>query len=270
MEQQKFEQCKTWFKQYVAGFYGRDSYIDANIELKDSHSRRVCDEMNYLTGQLGLNPNQKRIAEFIALLHDVGRFPQFFKYKTYNDPRSENHCLLGLQVIRDENLFCDIDESEKLIIEKAIELHGVKLLPPDLSGDCLLFSKLIRDADKLDIYYVVISYYKQHLQNPDKFKIEIELPNEPYYSPSIIDNILNYYQTDYRTLKTWNDMKLIQLSWVYDVNFIPTLKRIKQRRFMETILEFLPQTDDIKKVKEKIFEYVDSRIAQDSQFGCQS
>jgi hypothetical protein len=261
MEQLKLEQYKAWFKEYVARFYGQDSYINANIELKDTHSRRVCDEMNYLADQLNLSPNQKRIAELIALLHDVGRFPQFIKYKTYNDPRSENHCLMGLQVLRDENILNNLDKSEKLIIEKAIELHGVKKLPHDLSGDCLLFAKLIRDADKLDIYYVLIDCYEKYRQNPKDFKIEIELPDEPYYSAKIVDKILRLQRIDHKTLKTWNDMKLLQLGWVYDVNFVPTLKRIRQRRFLETLLEFLPQTDDIEKVREKIFEYVDSRIA---------
>jgi hypothetical protein len=58
-------------------------------------------------------------------------------------------------------------------------------------------------------------------------------------------------------------MKLCQLGWVYDVNFTATLKRIKQRRFLEKIFDFLPETEDIGKVREKIFEYVDSRIEQD-------
>ena len=60
-----------------------------------------------------------------------------------------------------------------------------------------------------------------------------------------------------------NDMKLLQLGWVYDVNFTPTLKRIKQRRFLEMLVDFLPRTEDVRKVKDKIFEYVDLRIEQD-------
>jgi hypothetical protein len=57
-------------------------------------------------------------------------------------------------------------------------------------------------------------------------------------------------------------MKLLQLGWVYDVNFTATLKRIRQRRFLEQIIDFLPRTEDIERVKTKIFEYVDCRIKQ--------
>ena len=58
-------------------------------------------------------------------------------------------------------------------------------------------------------------------------------------------------------------MKLLQLGWVYDVNFTATLKRIRQRKLLEELMGFLPVTEDMKKVREKIFEFVDSRIEQE-------
>ena len=88
----------------------------------------------------------------------------------------------------------------------------------------------------------------------------MELPNGPGYSAQVVEELLSGRRVDNSILRTWNDMKLCQLGWVYDVNFTPTLERIRQRRFLEMIVEFLPQTRDIEKVKEKIFEYVDSRI----------
>lgn len=260
MQQKQVENFKIFFDDYVAGFYGDDKFLNANIELKDKHSRRVCEEMLYLADELNLSPNQKLIAETIALLHDIGRFEQFIKYRTYNDPKSVNHCLLGLEILKQKEILDGVEPREKQLIEKAIEYHGQRELPAELQGDCLLFSQMIRDADKIDIYFVVIKYYRQYQQNPDEFKLELELPNKPEYSAEVVEAILNGERIDYHTLRTWNDMKLCQLSWVYDVNFKPTLRRIKKRRFLEGILEFLPQTADIEKVRRKIFEYVDARI----------
>jgi len=77
MEQQQLDKFKAWLDSYTAGFYGDDAFVNANIKLKDEHSRRVCGEMLYLTRQLGLSDEQKLTAEAIALLHDVGRFEQF-------------------------------------------------------------------------------------------------------------------------------------------------------------------------------------------------
>jgi len=262
MEQGQLEKLRAWFDSYVAGFYGEDAYVNANLKLKEDHSRRTCDEMRYLAEELSLNDNQMRVAELIALLHDIGRFGQFVKYKTYNDTRSEDHCLLGLKVLCETKVLDGIDKKEKQLIEKAIKYHGQRELPGDLGGEYLLFSQLIRDADKLDVFYVVTENYKRYRKNPERFSLEMEFADVPRYSKQVLDDILQGRLVDYSRLRTLNDMRLLLLGWVYDVNFTATLKRIRQRRLLEQIIEFLPRTEDIERVKAKIFEYVDSRIKQ--------
>jgi hypothetical protein len=119
---------------------------------------------------------------------------------------------------------------------------------------------MIRDVDKLDIYNHVTRAYIQHRDDPDNFKLEIEFPDEPEYTPLILDAVLCGRLIDYKLLRTWNDMKLCVLGWVYDINFPEVLERIKQRRYLETILNFLPDNNDTAKVRRKILEYVDGRI----------
>lgn len=107
---------------------------------------------------------------------------------------------------------------------------------------------------------MVTEYYEQYRDNPQEFKLDLELPDEPGYSAEVVEELLCGRCIDYRRLRTLNDLKLCFLGWIYDVNFIPTLKRIKQRKFLEKLLSFLPDNKDIEKVKEKIFGYVDSRL----------
>ena len=260
MDQEQADKLAAWFDNYVAGFYGDDDYANANFKLKQEHSHRVCGEMLYLADVLGLSDNQKAIAQVIALLHDIGRFEQFEKYRTYNDPRSVNHCLLGLEVLHRTKVLGGIDADEGQLIEKAIECHGLKELPPGLSDGSLLFARLIRDADKLDVFRVVIEYHRQYTDNPDEFMLEIEFPDEPCCSAEVVEAILNEQLIDYSALRTLNDFKLMQLGWVYDVNFTATLSRIKQRGFLEALLGLLPETQQVRKVKEKTLAYVDSRL----------
>jgi len=260
MEQKQLDEFRKWLDEYIASFYGDDEYINANLKLKEDHSRRTCEEMRYLADELALTANQRRIAEVTALFHDIGRFKQFAEYRTYNDHRSVSHCRLGVEILRQTNVLAGVEEREREIIEKAIEYHGVKELPSDLDGECLLFSKLLRDADKLDIFNVLLDCYKRHRENPAEYKLEMDFPDLPEYSAEVVEAILNGQRFDYSKLRTLNDMKLLQLGWVYDVNFTATLKRIGKRKFLEKIVDFLPQTEDIEKVKEKIFEYVDSAI----------
>jgi hypothetical protein len=171
--------------------------------------------------------------------------------------------LLGVEVLRKEKLLNGLKPQERESIEKAIEYHGIKEIPGDLNGDCLLFSKLIRDADKIDVLYVATEYYRQYAQDPDGFKMELDLPEEPGYSSEVVEKILCGLPIDYGDLRTMNDMRLAQLGWVYDVNFTATLKRIRHRRLLEKLLQFLPEGRDVEKARKIVFDYVDSRIAQE-------
>ncbi len=260
MQQQQVEKLKKWFDRYVSGFYGNDEFVNANLKLKEDHSRRCCDEMLYLTDRLDLQGNQSRIAEIIALLHDIGRFEQFGKHGTYVDLRSVNHCRLGLDVIEKTRILDDVDAAERKFITQAVELHGTKELPSDLDGDGRLYCELIRDTDKLDIYYIATEGYKAYERDPANFKLEIELPHDSGYSPQMIEDILTGRRIAYEKLQTWDDMKLLQLGWVYDINYTATLERIKKRGFLEQIISYLPADKNIEKVAGKILGYVDQRL----------
>jgi hypothetical protein len=56
-------------------------------------------------------------------------------------------------------------------------------------------------------------------------------------------------------------MKLCQLSWVYDVNFVPTLKRIRERGYIEMIVGFLPDTAEIRNAAAAVQNYIEKRIS---------
>lgn len=265
MDQKQLENIRIWFDDYVKGFYGEDKTINSNIELKENHSRRTCKEILHLAEEMGLDENQRLISETIALLHDVGRFEQFVQYRTYSDAKSLNHCLLGLEVLKKDKVLEGIEPHERRLIEKAIECHGLKDLPHDLEGQCLFFSKLIRDVDKLDAFYVVMKYYKQYLDNPKNFNLGVELPDEPGYSQHLVNELLSGRCVDNRHVRTINDLKLSLLCWVYDVNFTPTLKRIKQCEYLEELLGFLPKDENIEKIREKILGYADFRLKRDGK-----
>lgn len=265
MEQKQLDNIRIWFDQYVKGFYGEDKTINANVELKENHSRRTCKEILFLADEMSLDENQRLISETIAILHDVGRFEQYIKYRIYSDAKTLNHCLLGLEVLKKNKVLEGIEPHERCLIEKAIEYHGCKDLPPDLEDKYLFFSKLIRDADKLDAFYVVMKYYKQYLDNPQDFNLGMELPDEPGYSAGLVDELMSGRCVDNRKVRKLNDLKLSLLGWVFDVNFTPTLKRIKKCGYLEELLGFLPADDNIEKVREKILGYVDFRLKRDGK-----
>jgi len=261
MKLEQLEEFKRWFADFVGKHYGDDEYVNTNLKLKEVHTLRVCEEARYISERLNLDESDILLAEAIALFHDTGRFIQFVKYRTYNDCRSVNHCQLSLCVLKEDGLLDVLDASERQIILDAVEFHGIKELPAGLDERTLLHCKLVRDADKLDIYRVVLEVYEAYLRDPKSFRFELEFPDSEDYSKEMVEMILDEQMIDYRKLRTLNDMKLLQLGWVFDVNFAPTLERIKEKGYIDKILSYLPETADIVKVAEKVNGYIDSRIS---------
>jgi hypothetical protein len=252
-----------WFDGYVASFYGQDGFSNANLKLKDEHSRRTVDEMRYLAQSFGFNDRDTALAEAVGLLHDIGRFEQFGVYRTYNDARSTNHCLLGRKVLRERHILAGLDQCDMSIIETAVEYHGAKELPCGMSGRRLLFTKMIRDADKVDIYEVMVTNYKKYAADPHNFPLEIEFPVSGWCSPEVIEAVLKGKSIDYRQLKTMEDAKLLQMGWVYDINFRATLCRIKERRYMESLAEMLPQKPEIAAACNSVIAFVNDQIGRE-------
>jgi hypothetical protein len=262
MQQEQLDRFKQWFDEFVARFYGTDEYVNAHIQLKQEHTRRTCEEITCIAQELALDDDQRRVAELIALFHDIGRFPQFAKYRTYSDRKSTDHCRLGVETLRQEGVLTVLSAQERQWIETAIEHHGRKCLPAGLTGQTLLFAQLIRDADKLDIFRVITELYSRYRQDPQRFTFEVELPDDPTVSDEVFDAVLNGRLVDHASLKTLSDMTLCQIGWVYDLNFDVSVAELRRQGFLEKMFSYLPANDRIQTVRRRIFEYVDERVAR--------
>lgn len=263
MKQRHLHELQAWFNEYVTGFYGDDEFINTNVKLKEDHTRRTCQEILYLADKLDLSTPQKYLAEIIALFHDIGRFEQITQYRTFNDAVSIRHSLLGTRILRQMKVLESLEKQQQEMILRAVVYHAERQLPGDLDGQYLMYIKLIRDADKMDIYNVVTRHYKEQWDNSKNSVVGLGLPDDPECSSHVVKRMLRGESIDYRTLRTLNDLRLMQLGWVYDINFVATLERLKKRGFLKMLADSLPNTPDTEEIKEKILSYVDSKIRRD-------
>ena len=260
MQKEQLDQLKEWFGGYVRTFYvPDDEFLNNNLHLKECHTRRVCAEMRSLTESLDMTPEDALLAEAIALLHDIGRFEQFKKYRTYKDPLSENHCLLGLRILSEKDKLKSLASEERSVIEKAIEFHGAKELPT-LDERTLHFAKMIRDTDKLDIFHLCAENYRLFHENKKAFTFEVEFADSTEVTPGILDAILSSQLIDYRLLRTLTDAKLLQLGWVFDTYFDWTLRQMRDRSYIDGILCWLPDTAPVQQAVRHIRNYVTTRL----------
>ena len=139
----------------AATIFFDDAQIVDGIILKEKHTWMVVKNCERLANHLNLNEHDKILAQMIGLFHDVGRFYQFTVYRTFNDALSENHAKLGLKVIKDLPFMEKLSPDDFATLKFAIANHNAREIATTDNKRFLLFAKLIRDADKIDIYRVL-------------------------------------------------------------------------------------------------------------------
>jgi hypothetical protein len=146
-----------WFQSYIKGFYFGTEEDVANMDLKKDHSLRVLQEARMLTDSLQLASPLADIVHIAALFHDVGRFPQYRQFKTYNDRKSPSHARLGVVVMRGTDILDRLLPEDRKLVLGTIFLHNRPVLPARLSSAQSLIVRIIQDADKLDIIPTVMA-----------------------------------------------------------------------------------------------------------------
>lgn len=247
-----------WFSSYAQGFKDDDADVRRNIILKEEHTLRVVAEIHDLGREIGLSSADANIARVIALFHDVGRFEQYARYRTFVDRYSENHAELGVKVLRTHGVLDELDVGVKELILRAISYHNRPSLPVDEEKRCLFFSKLLRDADKLDIWKILIDYYHDDRETRNE-AIGLGLPESDDLSVAVCDDLMNQRIVDSANVRNLNDLKLLQLGWVYDINFSPTYRKILERDYVGKIQQCLPSSDRITEVCTAARRWVSSR-----------
>jgi putative nucleotidyltransferase with HDIG domain len=253
MDKTELQNLQSWFSQYSNRYSSLNSVHRAAYKLKIKHSAKVSRICADIGRSLNLNNADIAIAETIGLFHDIGRFEQFSRYKTFLDKKSENHAELGVKVLQECQILNHLDNGIQDIIQKAISYHNRLKIPDEESPRVILFSKLIRDADKLDIFDLVSTYYNG---NGRSAVIELDLPDEPGYSAEMLSDLFKNKLADMKKMRTLNDFKLLQLGWVYDLNFPVTVKKIKERQYLEAIRKSLPVSDEIDELMVHLNEYL--------------
>ncbi|MDD3147613.1 MAG: HD domain-containing protein [Candidatus Riflebacteria bacterium] len=239
MIENEFQGLKNRFNDYVNSFRSSSGILHPMMQLKLDHSARVATEARDIAAELGWSENDILLAEAIGLFHDVGRFSQYQEFKTYYDPKSVNHGERGYDVLIESGWLDGLAVEERDYILESVHYHNCHTVPDDLSHDSNRFVKLVRDADKLDIFFVLNNAIKE-----DSLKNEPgiiwNLPRDVPPSSMILDDLRNRRQASYEHVKSQADFCLLQLCWIYDLNYVPTIRKVAAREIVDRIAATLP------------------------------
>jgi len=247
MHPQEEKSLSKWFEAYVHQFAGQDGKLPPMLKLKLDHSARVADNAAGIGEDLAFDQEDTRSARILGLFHDIGRFTQFADHQTFRDELSFNHGHRGAKIVEKCAALSSCSAPDRGKIIAGIRHHNRANLPTGLEPDALQFVKLARDADKLDIFFILYNSWKNGdlLHNPD---IALMVKLDGPINPLALDEIKRKQTVSVANVKSLADFFLLQLSWVYDLNFRPSYQRLIQRSVIEQIAETLPSTTEIKEL----------------------
>ena len=233
------EKAKDEFLKYTENY----DLNNSNIFRKQTHSLRVMEISKQISEGLNLSQEEIELATLIGLLHDIARFEQYTKFKTFKDARSVDHGDLGVEILdKDIRKYIKTDKYDE-IIKIAIKNHNKYAIENGLTKEQELFSKIVRDADKIDIIYEAIEMFWENQESEvENSKISREVV-EQFKKQELINKL------DKETLI--DDVVSI-IAFVFDINYDVSLQIIKNNNYINKIVDRFNMKD--KKTKEELEE----------------
>ncbi len=258
MDEAQATAVREWFSVYVDRFKS-DGALSPALELKLDHSLRVAADAAEIARESGWPAGAVRTARALGLLHDVGRFPQFAEFGTFNDSRSVDHGERGLQVLEREGTLADLDGTCRRGILDGVRHHNARALPEGLADESMRLARLVRDADKLDICRVVLQALDDGRPDAAAGLLGRLDPLAPP-SADVLDHLRRGHVVASKTVRNLADLLLLETSWVYDVNYPAAMRRLRDRRVLERIQCDLPDNPEVGEVVRRAMDFRDGAL----------
>ena len=243
------EKAKEEFIKYTENYDLQNEHIKG----KQQHCLRVMNISKQIAEGLKLTKQEINIATLIGLLHDIGRFEQYRKFKTFKDLESIDHGDLGDEILQKEiRKYIEINQYDETII-KAVKNHNKFKIEEGLTEKEELFARIIRDADKLDIFYQSVErFWKGREQEVESSII----------SESAIEQLKNFSQIKGKIGESQIDNIMRVIGFIFDINFGVTFQIIKVQDYINKILNRYnfkdkytkQQVEEIRRIANKYIE----------------
>lgn len=255
---------REWYEGFVKSFHRNDIEFIRNINLKYDHTERVVIETRGIALSLGLAQKDINLLIIAACLHDVGRYQQLLDYGTFSDKESCDHAELSGDIIEQSESLRLIPDDEKIHVINAVRQHNKYKIDETLPEKSQLFARIIRDADKIDILRFLSQHYAQDSKERNR-SIELNLPEGDTATDAILKDLRSQVPVYVHNLNNTTELKLLQLSWVYDLNFLWTHQVLNKRGYVAKIGKTLPHTFD--KLFSGIMSFHDKKALEAKESG---
>ena len=257
--EERVTRAQSDFTAYFESFKGLTAQQKDNFTIKYDHSVRVAELCLSLAQKIAWTEEQQSLAYCTGLFHDIGRFSQLVEFDTFNDSKSVDHAEYSVKVLQEKAYLAAFSEEQQTAIQEAIQYHNKRELPRDLSESGAELAKLLRDADKLDILKVLTDYYTKPRSVPNH-TLTWELPAGTAVTKTVAKQALAGELVDKELVANQMDIKIMQLSWVFDLNFKPSFKLLMEKRFTEKIYGTLPKSDTVIQIYRTVKVFSENKV----------
>ncbi len=203
-----------------------------HIALKIEHTFRVMEWSRKIAESLKLSKEDIELASLIGLLHDLARFEQRRLYDTFSDCKSVDHGDLAVTILEENEYIRKYIEDNQFddIIKLAVKNHNKFKIQDGLDERTLLHSKIVRDADKLDIMYEGVHIFYNTPAEIEKIE---NLPIAQEYYEQFMQSKQIFRKNDPTSL----DGMICLISFIFDLNFDYSKKIILKENYINDILK---------------------------------
>lgn len=244
-----------------ASYVGKYNPANGMIRLKIVHTYKVVAVAQEIAEQLHLDEEDVQLARLIALLHDIGRFEQIRRYGDFRDHLTIDHAKLGADLL-EEGLLKDFIDDRQYddIILKAIRMHNRYCIDETLDERTLLHAKIIRDADKTDIFRVRVEDDIRDIQSFTKEELEDSLVSDEVYKTFLSHQCINR-----ETVVTPADSWIAGAAMIFDYNFKPGLAILKREKRIDGMMQRVHYTnpdtrENMEQVRNSANAWIESRL----------
>lgn len=248
---------RTDYKKYVQPFTSEAYRSDNAVVRNLLHSEKVVENILLIANSLELSENERYTAEVLALFHDIGRF--WILQQDQHEPRNMDHAEASTEYLKSNHNFSLLDEQSKNIILDVILNHHTPEIVKKDNPVSLFFSRLLRDADKLDIWRLTVDALADKSKRANLAR-EFGLVEKPIVTASFCQSIIEGELPKKDDIATFSDYLIFQMSWVFDLNFRKSFQILNKMQYMRHIYDALPKHDMVFEIYRKIKIHIENQI----------
>lgn len=244
---------EAWFFDYARRERALETGDAGPIDLKIQHSREVLATARGIVAQAGMEPGQRRACLLAALYHDVARFEQYRRYRTFRDRESCNHGLEGVRILKRERRLEREPAPLRRRVLSGVGLHNRFALPEHLPKEIAEVTHVVRDADKLDILRIM----HENLCGPEPYHptVVLGLPDDPtLVSQAVLRAAREGRVASYADLSSVNDLRVLLGTWLFDMHFPASRRQFAAAGHARQLLEGLPQDENYGEVRKALLQ----------------